>query len=253
LDNIKGQFASSALEAFLTDEHYADRLLGAAQKLRLPPNSRVLFSGNNLIPRGDLWGRINTTPSDPRAEDVERRSFKLDARKHCKQHRPQLVAAALTLLRGFIAAGSPRFTPDRLASFEDWDELIRQCVLWLNSIGIAPLGDPTASIAKAKKIEPEWQKLGMFLEAARAVMGASNGMRWRTKDLIQKADFAADEAARDLRDVLIEIAGERGSINVRMLGRWIERQVDVRCGGLYIERAGERQRAALWRIHLVDE
>ena len=41
--------------------------------------------------------------------------------------------------------------------------------------------------------------------------------------------------------------------NVRMLGRWIERQVDVRCGGLHVERAGERQRAALWRILSVDD
>ena len=85
------------------------------------------------------------------------------------------------------------------------------------------------------------------------VMGASNGLRWRTKDLMQKAEFASDDAARELRDVLLEIAGERGSINVRMLGRWIERQVEVRCGGLHVERAGERQRAALWRILSVDD
>jgi hypothetical protein len=70
---------------------------------------------------------------------------------------------------------------------------------------------------------------------------------------MQRAEFATDDAARELRDVLLEIAGERGSINVRMLGRWIERQVDVRCGGLYVERAGEKQRAALWRIQAVED
>ena len=54
------------------------------------------------------------------------------------------------VLRGFIRAGQPRLTPDRLASFELWDDLVRQCVLWLARENIAALGDPAASIASAK-------------------------------------------------------------------------------------------------------
>ena len=49
-------------------------------------------------------------------------------------------------------------------------------------------------------------------------------------------------------DALDEIAGERGRINPRMLGRWIERYADTRCGGFYLERWGSRQHAAVWRI-----
>ncbi len=249
LDNIKGQFASSALEAFLTDDYYADRVLGVSQILRLPTNILVLISGNNFIPRGDLWRRIVTARIDPRVEHAERRSFRLDARKHCREHRQELVAAALTLLCGFINAGKPRFTKDRLASFEEWDDLIRQCVLWLNDQGIAELGDPTASIGKAKELEPERQKLGAFLEAVRGIMGAGERCeKWRTNDLIQKAEAPATDQERELRDVLREIAGERNSINPRVLGRWIERQTDAWCGGLCVERAGERHRAILWRV-----
>ncbi len=254
LDNIKGQFASSALEAFLTDDYYADRVLGMTQILRLRTNILALISGNNFIPRGDLWRRIVTARIDPRVEDAERRSFKLDARKHCREHRQELVAAALTLLCGFVAAGKPRFTKDRLASFEEWDDLIRQCVLWLNAEGIAELGDPTTSIGRAKELEPERQKLGAFLEAVRIIMGAGkNGERWRTNDLIQKAEAPMTDQERELRDVLREIAGERSSINPRILGRWIERQTDAWCGGLCVERAGERNRAVLWHIREAEQ
>lgn len=251
LDNVKGHFASSALEAFLTDDHYSDRLLGVSQMLRLPTNVLVLISGNNFVPRGDLWRRIITARIDAKAEHAERRSFALDVRRHCKKHRVALVSAALTLLRGFILAGQPRSTPDRLASFEAWDELIRQCVLWLAKSEIALLGDPASSIATAKEREPERQKLAKFLDSVAAVMGAAqDGCRWRTGDLIQKAINApiVDEHAQALHDVLLEIAGERHSINPRILGRWIERHTDNRCNGLYVTRAGERCRAALWRL-----
>jgi hypothetical protein len=255
LDNVKGQFASSALEAFLTDDHYADRVLGVSQMLRLPTNVLVLISGNNFVPRGDLWRRIVTARIDPRAEHAERRSFALDARRHCRENRQALIAAALTLLRGFIQAGRPRLTPDRLASFELWDDLIRQCVLWLARENIAALGDPAASIASAKEREPERQKLAGFLETAAAEMGvAPEGKRWRTGDLIQKAINAPafDEQALALHDVLLEIAGERHSINPRILGRWIERHTDDRCNGLYVTRAGERCRAVLWQIERAE-
>lgn len=255
LDNVKGQFASSALEAFLTDDNYSDRVLGVSQMLRLPTNVLVLISGNNFIPRGDLWRRIITARIDARAEHAERRRFALDARRYCRETRQALIAAALTLLRGFIAAGRPRLTPDRLASFEAWDDLIRQCVLWLAREDIADLGDPTASIATAKEREPERQKLTAFLEAAAAAMGVGTaGSRWRTGDLIQKARNAPllDEDAQALHDALLEIAGERNSINPRILGRWIERHTDDRCGGLYVTRAGERSRAALWRIQRIE-
>ena len=251
LDNVKGLFSSSALEAFLTDDNYSDRLLGASQMLRLPTNVLVLISGNNFVPRGDLWRRIVTARIDAKAEHAERRSFALDARRYCRENRQSLVVAALTLLRGFIEAGKWRSTRDRLASFEAWDDLIRQCVLWMARKEIAPLSDPTASIAKAKEREPERQKLGAFLESTAAVMGAGpEGRRWRTGDLIQKAMNAPffDEDAKALHDVLLEIAGERNSINPRILGRWIERHTDDRCGGLYVTRAGERCRAALWLL-----
>jgi hypothetical protein len=99
-------------------------------------------------------------------------------------------------------------------------------------------------------MEPERAKLGAFLQATRAVMGAgADAQRWRTNDLVQHANDMVTQEQRELRDILIEIAGERNSINPRILGRWIERQTDARCGGLHVRRVGERHRAALWQIH----
>jgi hypothetical protein len=59
---------------------------------------------------------------------------------------------------------------------------------------------------------------------------------------------AEDRVITDLKDTLEEIALDRGNINPRMLGRWIERYADTRCSGYYLERQGLKQRAVVWRI-----
>ena len=243
LDNIRGQFGSAALEAFLTSELYSDRVLGVSQIQMLPTNVLLMISGNNFHPKGDLYRRILQTRIDPESDSPERRSFDLEPLEYCREHRQKLVAAGLTLLRGFVSAGRPRLTKDRLASFERWDDIIRQCVLWIAEKGIADLGDPTACIEAAKQKEPERQKLAAFLEAAASVMKD----KWRIADLIRQAGSLLDGAAA-LQDALDEIAGERGNINPRILGRWIERQDGARIAGFYLERCGTRQRAVLWRI-----
>jgi hypothetical protein len=256
LDNIRGQFGSASLEAMLTTDVYSDRLLGGSRMLRLPTNVMVLISGNNFRPIGDLWRRLLTVRLDAGVEAPERRSFSLEPFSHCRDNRQKIVAAALTLLRGFITQGSPRITSDRLASFEDWDCRVRQAVLWLNSGGLMPEGasvaDPVGSIERAKHDEPERQKLAAILVLAHDLRGHA---KWRVADLIEQAreaftnPMSAGEKIKALNNAMMEIAGERGDINPRMLGRWIERQQKRRCGGLWIERCGERWKTALWRVH----
>ena len=207
-----------------------------------------MISGNNFHPKGDLYRRILQARIDPESDSPERRSFMLEPLEYCREHRQTLVAAGLTLLRGFVSAGKPRLTRDRLASFERWDDIIRQCVLWIAEKGIAELGDPTACIEAAKEKEPERQKLAAFLEAAASITQG----KWRVADLIRQAGSLLDGASA-LHDAIDEIAGERGSINPRILGRWIERQDGARIAGFYLERCGTRQRAALWRIRRYGE
>lgn len=260
LDNIRGQFGSAALEGFLTSELYTDRVLGVSQMLSLPTNVLFLISGNNFQPKGDLYRRILTCRIDAKTDAPERRTFKIEPLEYCHEHRQRLVAAALVLLRGFISAGQPRTTRDRLASYERWDDLIRQCVLWMAREGTADLGDPTACIERAKEQEPERQKLAAFLEATAAAM---RDQQWRVSDLIKKAEsdsggsrdigrFRCNEDNGRLHAALEEIAGDRGNINPRILGRWIERHADNRCAGYYLERAGTRQHAMVWRIRTYD-
>jgi hypothetical protein len=252
-DNIRGQFGSAALEAMLTTQVYSDRLLGGSRMLALPTAVLVLISGNNFRPSGDLWRRLLTCRIDAKTEDPERRSFVIEPFEHCTANRQEIVAAALTLMRGFVAAGSPRATPDKLASYEAWDSRVRQAVIWLAAQDImpVPIGDPVDAIERAKRDEPEHQKLAALLTAVHATM---RGGSWRVADLIKAAEQAVSspttcpEPIGVLRETLEEIAGDFGKINPRKLGRWIEKQAERRCDGMWIARDGVRWKTALWRV-----
>ena len=252
-DNIRGQFGSSAIEAMLTAQVYNDRMLGSTRMLALPTTALVLFSGNNFRPAGDLWRRLLTARIDAKMEAPERRSFDLHPVEHCRDNRQEIVAATLTLLRGFVAANSPRATSDRLASFEAWDDRVRQAVIWLGLQEMLPVsvGDPADAMERAKRDEPEHQKLAALLTIAHQLMG---DRRWRVADLVRVSEEAVaapttcGEQVVVLREALEEIAGERGKINPRILGRWIEKQADRRCDGLWAERAGVRHKTTLWRV-----
>ena len=255
LDNIRDVFGSSALEAFLTSEFYSDRVLGVSEMSAFPTDVLLLISGNNFVPKGDLWRRLLTCRLDAKTDAPERRAFPFEPLDYCRRHRQQLVAAGLTLLCGFVAAGKPAATRDRLASFEAWDKLIRQAVIWLSSQGIADADDPAHVMAAAKERNPDRQKLATFLEAAHAVFGQG---RFRVADLTNLhahdfSDLTNGDAAKDaLTEIVREIASERGfSINPRILGRWIERHADAPIGGrrlARIEHSETHKGSAVWRV-----
>ena len=247
-DNVVGSFKSSTMQAFLTSERFSARILGITKLAKLVTNVFVAISGNNFLPVGDLWRRIMTCRIDPRTEAAHLRSFKLDALRHVRTHRQDMIAAGLTLLRAFIAAGAPRTTKDKLGSYEVFDDLVRQGVIWLGREGIAPVTDPAISIAKTRALEPELQRLTAFLTAVHAVM---RDRKWRVAELIAKAKTApiTDDAGQTLHESLTLIAGDNyGRINVRILGAWITKQADRRCSGLRVERAGIRDGNNRWRI-----
>ena len=68
LDNIRDVFGSSALEAFLTSEYYCDRVLGVSEMLSFPTDILLLISGNNFMPKGDLWRRLLTCRLDAKSD-----------------------------------------------------------------------------------------------------------------------------------------------------------------------------------------
>jgi hypothetical protein len=164
-DNVLGDFDSAALAAALTSETFTDRVLGQSVSVTLPNKAMFLFTGNNLILKGDLVRRILVCRIDPKTDRPFARKFEVDPFIEVKTRRGELVAAGLTLLRGYLSSTCP--APEgRIASFEAWSDLIRNAVCWIAS-ELAPgvHEDPMRAIDRAMEHDPDLERLIALLSA----------------------------------------------------------------------------------------
>jgi hypothetical protein len=248
LDNVVGHLDSAALCVLLTSREYSDRLLGSSVTLSVPTTTLVMASGNNVKLIGDLNRRFLTCTIDPKTDKAYRRTFDLNPAEFTRAHRQEMVVAALTILQGYRTLGS-KMTQDRTASFEDWSDTVRQAVMWAGTLGVLDLPDPCDSIDASYDQDPETRKLQTLLESWHGTYQSSpKKIQQVIRDLPDPDDQVDDSPLSQLYDAADEIAGERGRVNPRRLGRWIERMNGRVCGGKKFEIAGRSGGSNLWRV-----
>jgi len=254
LDNINGQMKSDSLCAILTSSSYSDRLLGGNELAAVSTSVLIMATGNNLHVVGDLSRRILVCELDHGVEAPERLRFDFDPVARMRERWRIYRAAILTILRGFIVAGRPAGGVGSVGSYEEWDALIRQCVVWLRDEDLAPceLADPADAVTRNYVEDPDTQKLRGLLSRWKCVVGDGP---ITVGQLVRKADGGSDITslgpARELKDILCEIAGEGKTINTRRLGRWVERHAGRIVDGLRIVRGGLRSGIRQWRVEQV--
>ena len=128
LDNVEGLLSSSTLASFLTADVWSARLLGTMHSPELAQRSMMMCNGNNLqlggdIPRRSYRIRMDAGMSKPWMRNTFTYSPLI---KYIRQDRGKIIAALLTMTRGWIAAGRPTpATPlPALADFTGWCEVI---------------------------------------------------------------------------------------------------------------------------------
>lgn len=249
-DNMREPLGAAALDAFLTAPDFLDRILGTSTDARLPNRALFIVTGNNLRLVGDTWRRVLVARIDACSEKPYMREFDFCPLSMAITQRYELVAAALTLIRAWITAGRPLHGPGNMASFESWDRMVRQTVCWVATWD-ARFDDPCKATERALDLDPETAKLAAMLNAWNAVIGVGEPIT--TARLIDRAtptgygpDADTADAIAQLHDAIEEIAGDRGMVNRRILGRWIERNVDRRHDGLHLTRGTLRHGSPTW-------
>lgn len=247
-DNVREPLGNAVIDSFLTSPSFADRVLGVSETQELPNKALFLITGNNLVLTGDTHRRVLKVRLDAQAEQPFKREFAFDPQAQVIKDRQKLVVAALTIIRAYITAGSPRPAPGRTASFEHWDNLVRQPLCWLRQLvsasgrdDIPEFDDPIESITRAESENPEQTKLSALLCAWQGSFGSTP---------TTVATVLGQDRLRHVHliDAVDEIAGQNGKVNNRMLGRWIERHAEQRSGGLRFVRAGRSHGVVLWQV-----
>lgn len=243
-DNLTGDLvAHKSLCTALTAEYMSGRILGVSKTATVNTRALFLSSGNNVGPVQDMSRRCITINLSPLCEVPAARNFQRpDLVREVLRERGRYVSAALTIVRAWIVAGRPKTECKSLASYGDWSELCRQPLLWLGC------ADPTASVFEAIAEDPDRETLARLLTAWQAVFGKTPAM---VRDAVREAS-AFHDAHVELREVLHDIADERGEINRRRLGWWIKRHAGRIVDGVRFVRASGNRSAEAWRVESVS-
>ncbi|RIK36219.1 MAG: hypothetical protein DCC55_27975 [Chloroflexi bacterium] len=126
IDNIREPLDSGVLASVLTQEYIEDRVLGSSQTVRLRVRTIWCANGNNITPsdeiaRRSIWIRLDANTERP----WERDGFKhQNLRTWALANRGQLVTAAVTLVRAWMAAGRPVWSGKNKGSYDAWSQVI---------------------------------------------------------------------------------------------------------------------------------
>lgn len=119
----------AALARALTAATYTDRLLGVSTMAEWPNNITWMSLGNNVQINGDMSRRVFVIRLAPEGSNPQDRSVDdfrhPDIKGWTQEHRAELVAAGLTLVRAWFAAGRPPSAAGRrFGSFEKWGGMV---------------------------------------------------------------------------------------------------------------------------------
>ena len=132
IDNVSKALGTPSLDAALTATEWQDRILGASVVVKLPLLVTWYATGNNITLAGDTFRRCLHIRIETEDEHPERREgFKHDPLlPWVREQRPEIMAAALTVLRAYTVAGRPDQGLPSWGSFEGWSGLVRASLVW---------------------------------------------------------------------------------------------------------------------------
>ena len=122
IDNVEQRLASPALALALTADTVQGRLLGRSEEVLVPQRATWAATGNNLRLGGDLARRCYRIGLDAKhGRPWARAGFRhRDLLGWAAGHRGELIAALLTLARGWWAADQPAADVPALGGFDQW-------------------------------------------------------------------------------------------------------------------------------------
>lgn len=251
IDNVNGTFENAVFAQVITAKEYRDRILSQSAEVTLCNRALWMLTGNNFRPVGELNRRILLCRINPAVEasQVYRREFRVDPANYCMRHRQTMIAAALTIIRGFIAAGSPRSGLVPLGTFEEWSKLVMFPVTWLGAMGYADVSDPSMVLDQQVENDPEQAKLHALFTAWYAAFA---GQPQSVSRLCKRAR-QGDEIGDALNEAIGDITGEQADANKRrMLGRWIEaRKGKIVSGFHFAEHDSKTDGVRWWKVQKV--
>lgn len=222
-DNCTGDLGGQLLNQLTERSMITVRILGRSEMPICECHTAVFATGNGVGFAGDMLRRGLICELKALSEQPELREFKRDTLALAYDRRAEYVAAALTIVRAYIAAGRPRVC-DPLGSYGAWSSLARSPLVWLGE------RDPRESMDEVRAENSELLLIGEFHRLWLDYRMALN-TPYTAARIIELADVNTPSKFNPpaFRDFLLRVARDknRNEISMERLGWWLRRSCRI--------------------------
>lgn len=229
--------------------------MALAKRQVLPTNALFVLTGNNALPVGDTCRRMLVCYLDSEMERPFNRKFAFNPLEMVRAGRQEFVAAGLTILRGWITSDMSSVASGGLASFDEWERLVRQAVVWVGQMeaevmgeDAVDFGDPIAGIEEMAAADPEGEAFSTLLAVWVHTAVDSVTSSELFKLLLEGRSGTASGALGALAITLAESIPSYVR-NATGLGRWLGVRCNKIADGLkLVSSRNKKLNASLWRV-----
>jgi hypothetical protein len=219
LDNCIHDLSGVLLNQFTERPVVKIRILGRSEMPPCESHTAVLATGNNVGFKADMVRRGLVCNLEALEERPELREFECDALDVVAADRGAYVAAGLTIVRAYLAAGAPRVCGP-LGSYAVWTRLARSPLIWLGE------PDPVTCMDASRDEDEELSDIREFF-ALWLDHGLGLDTPYLTAAIIEEACVAPPPnyyGPQPFKQFLLRVAAVGGSPNAvspERLGRWL--------------------------------
>lgn len=242
-DNVEGRIYSPTLARALTAGEFGGRVLGESRAVGLPQRATWIATGNALQLGGDMARRCYPINLDAKmSQPWQRTGFRHpNLLEWVREHRGALISAALTLARGWWAAGCPPAPSPIIGGFEAWCRIVGGVLAFVGAHDF--LGNLRAMYESADEESRQWEAFILSL--------AERFSKPTTVADVCRAieqDAALQEVVPDIGEEPLSATGTIRPKFKQMIGIAFRRRVGRRHGDSQarIERATGEGRVAQW-------
>jgi len=223
------------------------RILGRSEMPECECRTTVFATGNNVIFKGDMVRRGLVCNLDALIERPELRQFQHNPLRKALEDRGPYVAAALTIIRAYLAAGAPQVC-DAIGSYAEWSRMVRSPLIWLGQ------PDPVESMTSARAEDPELNDIRELFTLWNDELNLDE--RYTTARIIEVACEpmgGSDYNRKPFRELLLRVASEKNGkeISPKRLGWWLRRISGRVEAGYRLSRGRQNQAAACFWLSKV--
>jgi hypothetical protein len=228
IDNLNGELRGDFLCQMIERPIIKVRPLGVSNLVHIESKARLYATGNNIVLVGDVVRRVLLCSLDPEMERPELRTFRQNPLERVLIDRGRYIAAALVIVRAYLAAGCPGELPP-LASFGDWSRLVRSPLVWLGRT------DPVDTMETAREEDPELDSIRRIYQTWHDSLGVTPYTAGKIIEIAEDKDYNSQKPTYpEFHDALMDVAWSAGSLSAKKLARWLKRYQNRIVGDLQL-------------------